>query len=91
LADVYARRKLREPSRGRDQKENRCLSHGARNELIVIAQRRFDEVIRELDRHRFMRKQLNSFREAPRLGAEQLIDGTVNNEIEGATTNKKVA
>jgi hypothetical protein len=92
LADVYARRKLCEPSRGRDQKENRCLSHGARSDLIVIAQRRFDEVIRELDRHRFMRKQLNSFREAPRLGAEQkLIDGTVNNEIEGATTNKKIA
>ena len=31
--------------------------------LIMIAQRRIDEVIRELDRHRIMRKQLNSFQD----------------------------
>ena len=31
--------------------------------LIATAQQRIDEVIRELDRHRFMRKQLNSFQD----------------------------
>ena len=55
--------------------------------LIMIAQRRFDEVIRELDRHRIMQKQLNSFqdREVPKFGA------VGPKLIEGKTTNKKVA
>ena len=33
------------------------------NDLIAIAQRRIDEVMRELDRRRFMRAQLNSFQD----------------------------
>jgi hypothetical protein len=57
------------------------------NNLIMIAQRRIDEVIRELDRHRFMQKQLNSFqdRQPPKLEtAEPKL-------IEGKATNKKIA
>ena len=55
--------------------------------LIMIARRRIDEVIRELDRHRSMQKQLNSFqdREAPKFRAVE------PKLIEGQTTNKKVA
>ena len=55
--------------------------------LIMIAQRRIDEVIRELDRHRIMQKQLNSFqdREAPKFGAVE------PKLIEGKITNRKVA
>ena len=37
------------------------------NDLIIIAQRRIDEVMRELDRHRFMRAQLNSFQDRQEL------------------------
>jgi hypothetical protein len=55
--------------------------------LILISQRRIDEVIRELDRHRIMQKQLNSFqdRETPKFGAVE------PKLIEGQTTNKQVA
>ena len=55
--------------------------------LITIAQRRIDEVIRELDRHRIMQKQLNSFQD--REGAK--FETTQPKMIEGKTTNKKVA
>ena len=55
--------------------------------LIMIARRRFDEVFRELDRHRIMQKQLNSFQDR-----EQSKFGAVEPKlIEGQTTNKKVA
>jgi hypothetical protein len=55
--------------------------------LIMVAQRRVDEVIRELDRHRIMQKQLNSFQD--REGSKFEIVGP--RMIEGKTTNKKVA
>jgi hypothetical protein len=55
--------------------------------LIMIAQRRIDEVIRELDRHRIMQKQLNSFQD--REGSKFEVVGP--KMIEGKTTNKKVA
>jgi hypothetical protein len=51
--------------------------------LIMIAQRRIDEVVRELDRHRIMQKQHNSFqyREGPKFGAVEpkLIEGKTTN------------
>jgi hypothetical protein len=47
--------------------------------LIMIAQRRIDEVIRELDRHRIMRRDASNF---------QVVERKM---IEGKTTNKKVA
>jgi hypothetical protein len=55
--------------------------------LIVIAQRRIDQVMRELDRHRLTQKQLNSFqdRAANKVGAFE------PKLIEGKATNKKVA
>jgi hypothetical protein len=55
--------------------------------LIVIAQRRIDQVMRELDRHRLTQKQLNSFqdRAAYKVGAFE------PKLIEGKATNKKVA
>lgn len=53
------------------------------NGLIVIAQRRSDDIIRELDRHRFMKKQLNCLhdRNAHKLGIAEpkLIEGTASN------------
>jgi hypothetical protein len=52
--------------------------------LIATAQQRIDEVIRELDRHRFMRKQLNSFQD--REGSK--FETVEPKRIEG---NKKVA
>ena len=52
---------------------------------IVIAQRRFDEVIRELDRHRFMQKQLNSFQD--RQGSK--LETVEPKMIEGKALNKK--
>ena len=55
--------------------------------LIMIAQRRIDEVIRELDRHRIRRKQLNSFQD--REGSKFEVVGP--KLIEGKATNKKVA
>ena len=55
--------------------------------LIVIAQRRFDEVIRELDRHRFMQKQLHSFQD--RQGSK--LESVEPKMIEGKTTNEKAA
>jgi hypothetical protein len=56
------------------------------DDLIMIAQRRIDEVIRELDRHRVMRKQLNSFqyREGSKF---EVVEPKM---IEGKTTNKRV-
>ena len=55
--------------------------------LIMIAQRRIDEVIRELDRHRIRRKQLNSFQD--REGSKfEVVEPKL---IEGKATNKKVA
>ena len=57
------------------------------NNLIMIAQRRIDEVVRELDRHRFMQAQLSSIqdRQESKLttGRPKLIDGKA--------LNKKVA
>ena len=55
--------------------------------LIAIAQRRIDEVIRELDRHRFMQKQLNSFQD--RQGSK--LETVEPKMIEGKALNKKVA
>jgi len=55
--------------------------------LIVISQRRFDEVIRELDRHRFMQKQLHSFQD--RRGPK--LESVEPKMIEGKTTNEKAA
>ena len=52
---------------------------------IVIAQRRFDEVIRELDRHRFMQKQLNSFQD--RQGSK--LETVEPKMIEGKALNKR--
>ena len=57
------------------------------NDLIIIAQRRIDEVMRELDRHRFMRAQLNSLQD--RQGSK-LATGKPK-LIEGKALNKKVA
>jgi hypothetical protein len=54
--------------------------------LIAIAQRRIDEVIRELDRHRVVRGQFNKFGAA--------VDGTkaaAPKMINGKVINKKVA
>jgi hypothetical protein len=54
--------------------------------LIAIAQRRIDEVIRELDRHRVVRGQLNKFSVA--------VDGTKAappKMITGKAIDKKVA
>ena len=51
--------------------------------LIMITERRIDEVIRELDRHRLMRKQLNSFQD--REGSKFEVVGP--KMIEGKTTN----
>jgi hypothetical protein len=53
----------------------------------VISQRRFDEVIRELDRHRFMQKQLHSFQD--RRGPK--LESVEPKMIEGKTTNEKAA
>ena len=55
--------------------------------LITIAQRRIAEVIHELDRHRFVQKQLNSShdREGIKFGAVE------PKMIEGKAINKKVA
>ncbi len=55
--------------------------------LIAMAQRRIDEVIRELDRHRFMRLQLNSFQD--RQGSK--LETVEPKMIEGKALNKKVA
>lgn len=55
--------------------------------LIAMAQRRIDEVIRELDRHRFMQKQLNSFQD--RQGSK--LETVEPKMIEGKALNKKVA
>ena len=55
--------------------------------LITIAQRRIDEVIRELDRHRIVQNQLNGFQH---LGGAK-FETTQPKMIEGKTTNKKVA
>jgi hypothetical protein len=53
--------------------------------LVLIAQRRIDEVIRELDRHRVIRKQLNSLRdsEGPKLKVVEpkLIEGKTNKKV----------
>ena len=57
------------------------------NNLIMIGQRRIDEVIRELDRHRFMQKQLNSFQD--RQGSKS--ETVEPKMIEGKALNKKVA
>jgi hypothetical protein len=48
--------------------------------LIASAQRRIDEVIRELDRHRLIRVQLNKFsaaNEATKAAAPKMITGKV--------------
>ena len=55
--------------------------------LITIAQRRIDEVMRELDRHRFMRAQLNSFQDRQ----ESKLTTSRPKLIEGKALNKKVA
>ena len=55
--------------------------------LIAIAQRRIDEVIRELDRHRILQKQLNSFQDREAAKFETIQPKM----IEGKTTNKQVA
>ncbi len=55
--------------------------------LMVTEQRRFDEVMRELDRHRYMQKQLRSFQD--RRGPK--LESIEPRMIEGKTTNKKVA
>ena len=57
------------------------------NDLITIAQRRIDEIMRELDRHRFMKKQLNSFQDPQE---SKLATGGPK-LIEGKALNKKVA
>jgi hypothetical protein len=57
------------------------------DKLIAIEQRRMDEVIRELDRHRFMQKQLNSFQD--RQGSK--LETVGPKMIEGKALNKKVA
>jgi len=57
------------------------------SDLIMIAQRRLDEVIRELDRHRFMQKQLHSFQD--RRGPK--LESVEPKMIEGKTTNEKAA
>ena len=57
------------------------------NDLIPIAQRRIDEVMRELDRHRFMQAQLNSFQDRQE---SKLATGKPK-LIEGKALNKKVA
>ena len=57
------------------------------NDLIAIAQRRIDEVVRELDRRRYMRAQLNSFQDRQEL---KLATGGPK-LIEGKALNKKVA
>jgi hypothetical protein len=57
------------------------------SDLIMIAQRRLDEVIRELDRRRVIRKQLNSFQD---LGAVK-FEAVEPKMIEGKALNKKVA
>ena len=57
------------------------------NDLIAIEQRRIDEVMRELDRHRFMQAQLNSFRDRQE---SKLATGGPK-LIEGKALNKKVA
>ena len=55
--------------------------------LITIAQRRIDEIIRELARHRVVQKQLNSFHDR-----EEIKFGAVEPKmIEGKAINKKVA
>ena len=57
------------------------------NDLILIAQRRIDEVMRELDRHRFMQAQLNSFQDRQE---SKLANGGPK-LIEGKALNKKIA
>ena len=57
------------------------------NDLIIIAQRRIDEVMRELDRHRFMRAQLNSLQDRQE---SKLTTGRPK-LIEGKALNKEVA
>ena len=54
--------------------------------LIAIAQRRIDEVIRELDRHRVIRAQLNKFSVA--IDAANVVQPKL---ITGKVINKKVA
>ena len=54
--------------------------------LIAIAQRRIDEVIRELDRHRVIRGQLNKFSVA--IGPTNVVQPKM---ITGKVINKKVA
>ena len=54
--------------------------------LIAIAQRRIDEVIRELDRHRVIRAQLNKFSVA--IDAANVVEPKL---ITGKVINKKVA
>ena len=55
--------------------------------LIASAQRRFDEIIREMDRHRFMQKQLNSSQNNEPGKSEALHPKL----IAAKPTNKKVA
>ena len=57
------------------------------NNLNTIGQRRIDEVIRELDRHRFMQNQLNSFQD--RQGSK--LETVEPKMIEGKALNKKAA
>ena len=54
--------------------------------LIAIAQRRIDEVIRELDRHRVIRAQLNKFSVA--IDAANVVEPKL---VTGKVINKKVA
>ena len=56
--------------------------------LIATAQQRIDEVIRELDRHRIIQEQLNSFEAAKGFGAAKVARPKM---IEEKTTNKRVA
>jgi hypothetical protein len=55
--------------------------------LVATAQQRFDEIIREMDRHRIIQKQLNSSQDLERAKFESVQPKL----IAGKATNKKVA
>jgi len=56
-------------------------------QLIVIAENRFDTVIREIDRHRFMHKQLNGLKRVEDAEFTVVTPKTIG----GETSNKKAA
>jgi hypothetical protein len=75
-----------EASSRAEEDANKLLQGADKEALIASAQRRIDEVVRELDRHRVIRVQLNKF-----IVANEDIKAAAPKMITGKVIDKKVA